>query len=318
MVCEKIGTAAQTPPCREDAGVPEGGNKKSKLARKEKILAFVFILPALFGFTVFTLISIVISAGYSFTNFNPVSGVMDFVLFDNYAALFNNPVYSDAFVDSIVNTLFLVISVPLGIVLAMIIAGFMSFKGLKGNGFFRAVIYLPAVTSAIAVNYIWRYMFQEDYGLINSLLQVDIPWLSDDTLVKVAIIIKNVWAGLGAQVILFIAGMQNISSDYYEAADLDGASSACKFFRITVPLLTPVLFYTIITGLIGTLQAYTDVQLFAAGQYGSRTIVYFIWLRGIGQNRYGLASAASIILAVSIMLITVLQFKFSKWVVYSE
>lgn len=79
-----------------------------------------------------------------------------------------------------------------------------------------------------------------------------------------------------------------------------------------------MLFYTVITGLIGSLQAYADVQLFAAGQYGSRTIVHFIWMRGIGQNRYGLASAASLLLAVSIMMITVIQFKFSKWVVYNE
>ena len=289
-----------------------------KLDKKEKVTAFLFILPPLIGFTVFTLISLVISTVYSFTNFNPIKGAADFLGFGNYISLFTNDVYAKAFIDSIKNTLFLLLAVPFGIVIAIAIAGLMGSRSFKGGGFFRAVIYLPAVTSVVAVNYVWRYMFQDDYGIINSLLHVSIPWLSDDTLVKVAMIIKNIWGGLGTQVILFMAGMQNISDEYYEAADLDGASGLEKFFKITVPLLTPVLFYTVITGLIGSLQAYADVQLFAAGQYGSRTIVHFIWMRGIGQNRYGLASAASLLLAVSIMMIAVIQFKFSKWVVYNE
>ena len=292
--------------------------RKSGLDKKEKVTAFLFILPAFVGFTVFTLISLVISAGYAFTDFNPIKGTAAFVGANNFVSLFTNKVYAQAFVSAILNTLFLLLAVPAGIVLSVVIAAVMGGRKFHGSAFFRTVIYLPAVTSVVAVNFIWRYMFQDTYGVINAVLHVQIPWLSNNTLVKVAMIVKNVWGGLGTQVILFMAGLQNISEEYYEAADLDGATGLTKFFRITLPLLTPVLFYTVITGLIGGLQSYADVQLFAAGHYGARTVVHFIWMRGIGQNRYGLASAASLLLAMSILLITIVQFKCSKWVVYDE
>lgn len=292
--------------------------KDGKLVRREKITALAFVSPLIIGFVVFTLICMIISFGWSFTNFNPISGRMKFEGFDRYVELFTHPTYKKAFLDSIVNTLFLLLSTPLCIVISVLIASLMNSKKFKGKTFFRVVIYLPAVTSVVAVNYIWRYMFEENYGLINAFFHAHIPWLTDNTLVKVAMIIKNVWGGIGTQVILFMAGMQNISDEYYEAAELDGAGAVYKFFHITLPLVTPVLFYTIITGLIGGFQIYADVELFAGGQYGSRTIVHFIRNYGIGQNLYGLASAASFLLAAVIMIITALQFKFSKWVEYTD
>ena len=260
----------------------------------------------------------VISVAYSFTNYNPVAGRMDFVGLAQFNNLFTHPTYKRAFLDSIVNTLFLLLATPLSIVISLLLASLMNSKRFKGRTFFRVIIYLPAVTSVVAVNYVWRYMF-EDHGILNSLFGTRINWLNDNTLIKVAMIVKNVWGGIGTQVILFMAGMANISDEYYEAADLDGAGAVYKFFRITLPLITPVLFYTIVTGLIGGFQIYADVQLFAAGQYGSRTIVHFIWQRGIGANNYGLASAASFLLAAVIMIITVIQFKFSNaWVERTE
>ena len=112
--------------------------------------------------------------------------------------------------------------------------------------------------------------------------------------------------------------MLNVPKDYYEAASLDGAGKVRQFFSITLPIISPVTFYLLITGLIGGLQSYADAQVFAAGDSGARTIVYFIWSRGINQGRYGLASAASILLAFVIMLITLVQFKFSNKWVYEE
>lgn len=290
--------------------------KWGKLEKREKLTSLLFVSPLIIGFVVFTLICMVISIGYSFTNYNPVSGLMDFVWFDSYKQLFTHPTYKAAFWNSIVNTVVLLLTTPITIAISMLIASLMNSKQFKGRTFFRVIIYLPAVTSVVAVNYVWRYLF-EDNGLINTLLGTTIRWTSDDWLIKVAMIIKNVWGGIGGQVILFMAGMSNISEEYYEAADLDGAGPIYKFFHITLPLCTPVLFYALITGLIGGFQIYADVQLFAGGQYGSRTIVHFIWERGIGQNMYGLASAASFLLAAVIMIITALQFKFNKWVEYT-
>lgn len=292
--------------------------KGSKLVRREKLTALAFVTPLIIGFVVFTLVCMLISFGYSFTNYNPISGRMDFDGFKRYAELFTHPTYKKAFLDSICNTLFLLLSTPLCLTVSIVIAALMNNKKFRGKAVFRVIIYLPAVTSVVAVNYIWRYMFEENYGLLNAFFHTHIPWLTDNVLVKVAMIVKNVWSGIGTQVILFMAGMQNISDELYEAADLDGAGPVYKFFRITLPLVTPVLFYSIITSLIGGFQIYADVELFAGGQYGSRTIVHFIRNYGIGQNLYGLASAASFLLAAVIMVITALQFKFNKWVEYTE
>lgn len=292
--------------------------KSGKLVRREKITALVFVSPLIIGFVVFTLVCMMISFGWSFTNFNPISGRMKFDGWGQYVDLFTHPTYKKAFLDSILNTLFLLLSIPVSIIISVLIAALMNGKKFKGKTVFRVIIYLPAVTSVVAVNYIWRYMFEENYGLINAFFHAHIPWLTDETLVKVAMIIKNVWSGIGTQVILFMAGMQNISDEYYEAAELDGAGPVYKFLHITLPLVTPVLFYTIITGLIGGFQMFADVELFAGGHYGSRTIVFFIRNYGIGQNLYGLASAASFLLAAIIMIITALQFKFNKWVEYTD
>jgi multiple sugar transport system permease protein len=115
--------------------------------------------------------------------------------------------------------------------------------------------------------------------------------------------------------LLYLAGMQSIPGTYYEAADIDGAGGFVKFFKITLPMLTPVTFYLLVMGLIGGLQSYADSQVFAAGEPGARTVVFFIWQFGIDNPRYGIASAASILLAIAIMAITTVQFRLSnKWV----
>ena len=126
---------------------------------------------------------------------------------------------------------------------------------------------------------------------------------------------KSVWGSLGVVMILYLAGLQNIPRSLYESADIDGANAIQKFVHITVPLLSPVSFYVLITAMIGALQSFADAQILADGNPAARTIVYYIWSKGIDQNRYGVASAASILLGVLIMTITIIQFKRSKrWV----
>ena len=136
--------------------------KDGKLVRREKITALAFVSPLIIGFVVFTLVCMVVSFGWGFTNFNPISGRMKFEGFDRYIELFTHPTYKKAFLDSIVNTLFLLLTTPLCIVISVLIAALMNSKKFKGKTVFRVIIYLPAVTSVVAVNYIWRYMFEEN------------------------------------------------------------------------------------------------------------------------------------------------------------
>jgi ABC transporter, permease protein len=292
--------------------------KASKLTRRENIIAFLFILPPIIGFCIFTIGAMAFSFVYSFQKYNILTGESTWLGWQNYKDLFTHILYSKSFYTSIVNTLVLLLSIPLSMILGLCLAGLLRMGDIKGAKVFQVLYYLPAVSSAVAMNIVWRYIFNNEFGIINLIIGKKIPWLSDDTLIKVAIIIKNSLNGMGTAMILYLAGMLSVPKDYYEASELDGAGKVKQFFSITLPLITPITFYLLITGLIGGLQSYADSQIFGAGVQGSQTIVYFIWARGINQSRYGLASAASVLLAVVIMIVTLIQFKLSdKWV-YEE
>ena len=278
----------------------------------------MFILPPIIGFCIFTIGAMAFSFVYSFQKYNILTGESTWLGWQNYKDLFTHILYSKSFYTSIVNTLVLLLSIPLSMILGLCLAGLLRMGDIKGAKVFQVLYYLPAVSSAVAMNIVWRYIFNNEFGIINLIIGKKIPWLSDDTLIKVAIIIKNSLNGMGTAMILYLAGMLSVPKDYYEASELDGAGKVKQFFSITLPLITPITFYLLITGLIGGLQSYADSQIFGAGVQGSQTIVYFIWARGINQSRYGLASAASVLLAVVIMIVTLIQFKLSdKWV-YEE
>lgn len=290
----------------------------SKLDRKENIVAFLFILAPIVGFLIFTIGTMVFSFIYSFQSINVITGAAKWVWFKNYKDLFTSLSYAASFKTAIKNTVILLLSIPFSMLLGLGLAGLLKLGEVKGAKVFQVLYYLPAVSSAIALNVVWRYIFNNEYGLINHILGTQTPWLGDNQLIKVAIIIKNSLNGMGGSMIMYLAGMLNVPKDYYEAADIDGAGKMTQFFKITLPLISSMTFYLLITGLIGGLQSYADSDIFGAGLSGSQTIVYFIWQHGINQNRYGLASAASILLAVVIMIITLIQFKTSNKWVYEE
>lgn len=293
-------------------------NKERKLDRRENVIAFLFILPPIIGFLIFTIGAMLFSFKYSFEDYNILTGVSQWKGLENYRALFSNVIFSESFLRSISNTVILLASVPISMILGLVLAGLLKAGGIKCRGVFQVLYYIPAVSSAVALNIVWRYIFNNEFGILNALLGKKILWLSDNNLIKVAIITKNSLNGIGSAMILYLAGMLNVPKDYYEASELDGANKVRQFFSITLPLITPVTFYQLIMGIIGGLQSYADAQVFGAGVQGSQTIVFFIWERGINQSRYGLASAASVLLAAAIMLITLLQFKISNKWVYEE
>ena len=300
------------------APTPVSKKRKSKLDRQENIVAFLFILLPIIGFCVFTIGAMAFSFMYSFQDYNMLTGESSPAGLKNYTDLFTHIIYSKNFLQSIGNTLILLISTPLSMMLGLGLAGLLRLGNIKGAKIFQVLYYLPAVSSAVAMNIVWRYIFNNEFGIINQILGVKINWLSDETLIKIAIIFKNSLNGMGGAMIMYLAGMLNIPKDYYEAADIDGAGKFRQFISITFPLITPMTFYLLITGIIGGLQSYADADVFAAGNQGAQTIVYFIWNRGINQSRYGLASAASVLLAIVIMAITLVQFKLSNKWVYEE
>lgn len=295
--------------------------KKKKVSvqeRKEHLIAFLFILPPIVGFLIFTALSVVFTFVYSFQDYNSLSGISENVGFANYIDLFTHVTRAPLFGKAIVNTIVLLLSVPFSMILGLILAGLLRLGEIKGSKFFQVLYYVPAVSSAVALNIVWNYIFRSN-GVFNTLLGLDVIWLDGDVTIKVAIIFKNSLNAMGGAMILYLAGMLNVPRDLYEASSLDGAGKVRQFFSITLPLISPVTFYLLITGVIGGLQSYADAQVFAAGNTGATTIVYFIWQQGIqGNNNQGLASAASVLLAVLIMIVTLIQFKFSNKWVYEE
>ena len=285
--------------------------KKTKFGGHEQIVAFLFVLVPLIGFLLFTAASMGFSIFTSFTEYNPIRETTKWCWFDNYKKLFT----SEEFWGSVFNTVIFLVTIPIGMFIGLLLATYLK-KIAHGSKALRLLYYLPAVSSAVAINIIWQYIFQMDYGLLNNIFRTNIPWLgtSNKWLIKVAIIIKNIWSSIGGTMILYLAGLNSISDSYYEAAKIDGASTAQQFFKITVPLIRPTTFYLIITGIIGGLQSYTDAQVFARGNPGAVTIVYYIWNFGIDKNKYGLASAAATLLGIVIMIITFIQFKKTKMV----
>ncbi len=302
--------------------------KTSKLLRKERAVAFLFILAPVISFTIFTIIPMFVALFLSFLNYDPLTMEYTFAEnygFKNYIDLFDlsGPTGRE-FIKCVTNTLVYIIEVPIAIGLGLLCATLANSKGCrKSNTVYRVLLYLPTVCSAVAAGIIWRVIFAYDdtagikyTGIINAIFGNKWNFLGDDNLVLVAIILKNSINGMGSAMILYYASMCNISKEYYEAAEMDGASGLRQFAHITFPMLTPVTFYLLIMRLAGCLQSYSDARIFAAGR--GRTIVYFIWEYGInssGGASYSLASAAAIVLGVAIMTITIIQFKLSnKWV----
>ncbi len=295
--------------------------------RRENRTALAFISVKYVGLILFTVIPVLIALLYSLTDyngFNVLGSSEPFMSrigelwnnFENYKDLFVNPIYSSAFLNAVKNNLIFMITVPLGIFIGLITAAMLaSNKVVRGSRLIRMLIYMPVVSSAVAMNIIWRYIFDNEYGIVNQVFGLNIQWLTHPVWLKVAMIIKNTWGSIGSTMVLCLAALTNVGKDYYEAADLDGAGEVSKFFKISVPLISPTIFYLFCTHFISNLQAYADSDIFANGAPAGQTVVYFIWSYGIRRSYYGIGAAASVILTIAILIITAIQFKMQdKWV----
>ena len=284
--------------------------KKMSAKKKESLCAYLFILVPVLGFFLFTAWALGYSFFMSFTDFNAIKGTYKFIGFANYIEIF----HEEAFRDAILNTVLMLLSIPIGVFFGLLLAVYLK-KLAKGRTFLTVLFYLPAVTSTIAILIVFKELFRSgESGLINNIFGLKLNWISNDPwLIKIAIIVKNVWASLGGTMILYLAGLNNISESYYEVARVSGSSKLRQFVDITMPMTGNTSFYLIVTGVIGGLQSYADSTVLGSGYAGARTIVYYIWSYGINQSRYGWASAASVLLFIAILIITIVLFSFFFW-----
>jgi len=272
------------------------------------------------------LIFIVIPVGFSFYisffNFNFLSPATDFVGLHNYISLFT----SDRFWTVLLNTSRYVIGVvPFGIAVSLGLALLINRK-LPGINFFRSAYFSPVITSSIAVALIWKWVFDPSWGILNFLLDkvgiTGITWLGDPNLAIWCLAIMSVWSGAGYNMILFLAGLQGISKEYYDAAIVDGAGRLQLFRYITWPLLSPTTFFVFVVGIIGSLQVFDIVLLVTnatGGPGGStRTIVFYMWEQGFKYYNMGFASAMAYVLFFFIFVLTLINWRFTGRLVHYQ
>lgn len=294
--------------------------KKNSISRTQEKYFYGFISLWMIGFFVFVLGPVLYSLYASFTEWNGITapelkGIV------NYLKIF---LEDDLVGKSILNTLaFTIVSVPLNLLIGLILATLLN-KRYFGSNFFRALFYMPSVMAGVAIYIAWTYLMNTNAGIFNlwlSLLGIDaVGWLSDPKWAMSSIILVNA-TSCGGQMLIILAGLQDIPKDYYESAMLDGAGPFQRFFRITLPLLTPVVFFNVIMSIIAGLQVFTQPWILTQGGPLNATYVYGIHLynNAFRYYRFGYSCAMAWLLLVVVLGITGLVFKSGgKWVFYRD
>ncbi|MGQ9628928.1 MAG: carbohydrate ABC transporter permease [bacterium] len=292
--------------------------KMSKLRMRENLEGYLFAMPWMIGFVVFVAGPILASLVLSFCEYDIVS-TMKWTGLKNYYKLFTG---DRLFWISLYNTAYYsFFSIPLGIAGGLVIALLMN-QNVRALGLLRTIYYLPAVTSGVAVSILWIWILDPSVGLINYLLDkigiVGPLWLQDPKWSKPALIIMSLW-GVGGSMVIYLAGLQGIPTELYEAAAIDGANAWQKFWHVTIPMMTPVILFNLIMGIIGSFQVFTQAYIMTSGGPLNSTLFYVYYLYKVGFEglHMGYASSMAWILFVVILALSLLAFKSSSaWVYY--
>jgi len=288
------------------------------MKRKEYAWAYLFVSAPILGFLLFAFVPLSYSVYVSFTEYSGYQPPV-FTGTANYAKLALN---DELFWKTMFNTFYSALSIPIGMALALFIATALNQK-VRGIRFFRTMFFLPTISSVIALTLLWKWIFNDSYGLLNYLLELigiqGPAWLSSEKWAMPAMIIQGVWAGLGINMVLYLAALQGVPKSFHEAAEIDGASRWQRFVRITIPCISPTTLYILITSIIGALQDFPRFQIMTEGgpNYSTTTIVYYLFQNAFRYMSMGYASAMAWVLGLLILAITLLNFWLSKrWVHY--
>jgi multiple sugar transport system permease protein len=311
------------------------------LTQRASFWGFIFICPWLLGFAVFTAGPMLASLVLSFCKYDLKT--VTFIGLGNYHRMFTGSEH-EYFFKSLTNTaLYVLFSVPMGLTGSLLLAVMLNQK-VKGVSVFRTLYYLPSLTPAVASALVWMWVFHPEYGILNNFLTMNVPmpsmgahgltmafrpmiahppeWLQSSTWALPAFIIMSLWGIGGSRMIIFLAGLQGISDEYYEAARIDGAGAWHQFRHITIPLLTPTIFFNMILGVIGAFQIFTAAFIISGGTGGGPNnsllfYVLYLYRHAFEQFHMGYAAALAWVLFIILFTFTLLQFKHSStWVHY--
>jgi len=301
------------------AADPYVTSRKLPLRWQKNLEGWFFIGPVILGILAFQFVPILVSIYASLTNWDGLNPP-EFTGVGNYQRLI---VEDRFFRETLQNTIYFTLGhIPLTIVFAMGLALLCNLN-LPGIALFRTAYFIPAVSNVVAVSVVWFWIYQPQYGVLNSMLSsigIDGPaWLSSTTWAMPAVILVSVWQGVGYPMVILLAGMQGVPHELYEAARIDGASPWNQFWKITLPLLTPTLFFLFITQFISSFQVFGIIYVMTQGGPANATSVYIYYLyeNAFAFGRMGYASAMAWILFAIIALVTFIQWKLQKrWVFY--
>jgi len=288
--------------------------------RKTKLF-YIFTLPWILGFILLTAGPMIYSLYLSFTDSSGF-GTPEWIGLDNYIRMFTG---DPLFWKTIGNTIFYtLLSVPLGLITGYLLAVLLNSK-VRFMGIFRTIFYLPSIVPTVATALLWTLIFQPNFGIANAILEFfNLPtsmWLLSEQMVKPTLIIMSLW-GVGGGMVIYLASLQEVPKSLYEAAEIDGASTWSKFWNITVPLTSPVIFFQFVMGLIGALQVFTESFVVSSGTGGpnnaSLFYVFYLYQQGFQYFNQGYASALAWVLFVVILILSIFVFKYIGDKVYYE
>lgn len=299
-----------TPPA---ARPPRPQQRVSTLHRREHRTAALFVALPVLGFVVFVAYPILFAIVTSFTNWNGITAPVANGV-DNYVRMFTD----QYFWKSLGNTVFMMLAIPIGLLLSLVLALAMNRK-MAGTTFFRTIYYIPVISSIAAIAILWQWAYNGDFGLVNQALGylgIDGPnWLQNPATAKPAIMIMTIWKGLGFSMLLYLAALQSVPRQLYEAAALDGASALQQFWAITVPMLRPVTFFLVVTNIIGGAQIFVEINIMTPDggpEYSTATLVWYIWRQAFDYLNMGYATAMSLVLGLLVLAVTALQFALNR------
>lgn len=286
-------------------------NRFNKVARREWLAAYLFLLPAAIFFITFVIYPMIDGILMSFQNYTLRNS--EWIGLENYRKIFADPIFRK----SLMNTLILVLgNVPCVLVFSLFVAVTVYKRSSKIRSFFRSVFYLPAIASVVSITVVWGWILHPNYGILNYIIEslggTGKLWLSDPKLAKWAILIILVTLSVGQPIVLYMASLGNVPKDYLEAAEIDGANSRQVFWNITWPMLKPTSLYIFIITTINSFQCFSLIQLLTAGgpNYSTTTIMYQVYEKSFTLGQFGLASSMGMVLAVIVIIISVVQYKF--------
>lgn len=306
---------------KQNQTVPKRKKSFGQILNTPKVAGYVFILPFIIGFLAFLALPMILSFGFSFTRYNILESPV-FIGLDNYKTMFtSDPKFWKVFG---VTMYYVVFSVPLRLVMALLVA-LLLVKSTKLSGFYRAVYYLPSIIgSSVAVAILWKRMFASD-GVINALLQTagidsHVAWLGRTDTAIWTLILLAIWQ-FGSSMLIFLSGLKQIPVSLYEAATVDGSNGFQRFFRITLPMLTPTIFFNLINQLINGFMAFTQSYIITQGKPRDTTLFYTVYMyqNSFTYSKLGYGCAMAWFMVLVVGLLTLILFKTqNKWVFYES